>query len=177
MDISINTVKNFIEIFKDAFLINEVNRYDIKGRKYIGAESKYYFEDIGLRNARIGFRQNDPSHILKNLIYCELLKRDFDIDVGVINKKSKESDYKTNSQYEVDFVATKGHKKYYIQSAFEMANNIKIEQENRSLKMIDDTFRKIIIRYDNGGTYTNDYGIINMGIFDFLLNEDCFTYE
>lgn len=176
-EISLNTLKKYIEMFKDVFLINEANQYDIKGRKYIGAERKYYFEDIGLRNARIGFRQNEESHIMENIIYNELLRRGFDVDVGIIKKRDKSNNYKIDKKYEVDFVVEQGHRKYYIQSALEMSTEEKREQEYQSLRLINDSFKKFVIRYDNNTTYINDYGIINLGLFDFLLKEDCFSFD
>lgn len=175
--IDINTIKSYIEILKDIFLINEVERYDIKGRKYIGAERKYYFEDIGLRNARIGFRQIDRSHIMENIIYNELVRRRYDVDMGIVNKKVKSKDTRINRQYEVDFIAELGYKKYYIQSVYSMDNEKKRTQELESLKLVGDSFKKFIIRYDNEGIYIDNDGIINIGFFDFLLNEDCFSFD
>lgn len=175
--ISIPTIKNYIEILKDIFLVREVERYDIKGRKYIGAKRKYYYEDIGLRNARIGFRQVDRSHLMENIIYNELIKRRYEVDVGVVKKKETFNNVRINKQYEVDYIVEKGHTKYYIQSAYEMNTEKKREQEYKSLISIDDSFKKIVIRYDNYGISLDENGVLNIGLFDFLLNEDCFSYE
>ena len=176
-NISINTVKNYIEMFKDSFLINEVERYDIKGKKYIGALKKYYFEDIGLRNARLQFRQLDQSHLMENIIYNELIRKGYEVDVGIIDKKELKNNKRDNRRYEVDFIARLGHKKYYIQSAYEMGTDKKREQEYKSLNLLEDGFKRFVIRFDNNRTYINDYGIINIGLFDFLLNDDCFNFE
>ena len=175
--ISIPTIKNYLEILKDIFLVREVEKYDIKGRKYIGAEKKYYYEDIGLRNARIGFRQVDKSHIMENIIFNELIKRRYEVDVGIIKKKEVINNMRKNRQYEVDFIVEQGHTKYYVQSAYEMNTEKKREQEYRSLKYVADSFKKIVIRYDNYGISLDENGILNIGLFDFLLNEDCFSYE
>lgn len=175
--ISIPTIKNYLEILKDIFLVREVEKYDIKGRKHIGAEKKYYYEDIGLRNARIGFRQVDKSHIMENIIFNELIKRRYEVDVGIIKKKEIINNMRKNRQYEVDFIVEQGHTKYYVQSAYEMNTEKKREQEYRSLKYVADSFKKIVIRYDNYGISLDENGILNIGLFDFLLNEDCFSYE
>lgn len=175
--IDMKTIKNYIEMLKDIFLINEAERYDIKGRKYIGAEKKYYFEDIGLRNARIGFRQIDRPHLMENIIYNELLRRGYDVDVGIVNRKEKIKELRIYKQYEVDFIAELGHRKYYIQSAYSIENEKKREQELKSLKLIGDSFKKFVIRSDNEGIYIDNEGIINIGFFDFLLNEDCFSFD
>ena len=171
-------IKNYIDALEDSFIIKSTNRYDIKGRKYINTPKKYYFEDIGLRNARINFRQEEDGHIMENIIYNELIYRGYNVDVGIVevNDKNKNGGY-VRKQLETDFIAMMGHKKYYIQSAYEMGTEEKREQEYRALKNIDDSFKKFVIRYDNNQTYINDYGIINLGLFDFLTNEDCFSFD
>ena len=171
--ISDKTLKKYLDYLMDAFLINKSKRYDVKGRKYINSPAKYYFEDIGLRNARLEFRQNEENHIMENIIYNELCVRGFRVDVGLVEHYSKDEKGKSvKRQLEVDFVATKGSKKYYIQSAFSMYNSDKIEQEQRSLKSINDSFKKIIVVRDNIKVRRNDYGIVTLGLFNFLLDED-----
>ncbi len=148
-DISLNTIRQYIEYLKDAFVINEALRYEVKGRKYIGTPVKYYFEDVGLRNARLGFRQVEETHLMENIIYNELRKRGFQVDVGVVNKRAKNDEgCITRKQLEVDFVANKGSLRYYIQSAYSLPNAEKIRQEKASLKSINDSFKKIIIVKD-----------------------------
>lgn len=171
-------IKKYIDTLEDSFVITSINKYDVKGKKYINTPKKYYFEDVGLRNARINFRQEENGHIMENIIFNELKCRGYDVDVGIveINDKNKNGNY-VRKQLETDFIATMGHKKYYIQSAYEMETEEKREQEFRALRNIDDSFKKFVIRYDNNQTYINDYGIINLGLFDFLLNEDCFSFD
>ena len=148
-DISLNTIRQYIEYLKDAFVINEALRYEVKGRKYIGTPVKYYFEDVGLRNARLGFRQVEETHLMENIIYNELRKRGFQVDVGVVNKRAKNDEgCITRKQLEVDFVANKGSLRYYIQSAYSLPDAEKIRQEKASLKSINDSFKKIIIVKD-----------------------------
>lgn len=148
-DISLNTIRQYIEYLKDAFVINEALRYEVKGRKYIGTPVKYYFEDVGLRNARLGFRQVEETHLMENIIYNELRKREFQVDVGVVNKRAKNDEgCITRKQLEVDFVANKGSLRYYIQSAYSLPDAEKIRQEKASLKSINDSFKKIIIVKD-----------------------------
>lgn len=171
--ISDKTLKKYLEYLIDAFLVSRAKRYDVKGRKYINSPAKYYFEDIGLRNARLEFRQTEENHIMENIIYNELRIRGFRVDVGVVEHYGKDEDGKSvKKQLEVDFVATKGSKKYYIQSAFSMSNREKIEQEQRSLKNINDSFKKIIVVRDNIKVRRNEYGIVTMGICNFLLDEN-----
>lgn len=171
--ISDKTLKKYLDYLIDAFLVSKAKRYDVKGRKYINSPAKYYFEDVGLRNARLEFRQNEENHIMENIIYNELRIRGFRVDVGLVEHYGKNEDGKsTKKQLEVDFVATKGSKKYYIQSAFSMSNPEKIEQEHRSLKSINDSFKKIIVVRDNIKVRRNDYGIVTMGICNFLLDEN-----
>lgn len=171
--ISDKTLKKYLEYFIDAFLVSKAKRYDVKGKKYINSPAKYYFEDVGLRNARLEFRQNEENHIMENIIYNELRIRGFRVDVGLVEHYYKDENCNSvKKQLEVDFVATKGSKKYYIQSAFSMSNQEKIEQEQRSLKSINDSFKKIIVVRDNIKVRRNDYGIVTMGIFNFLLDDN-----
>ena len=171
--ISDKTLKKYLDYLIDAFLLSKAKRYDVKGRKYINSPAKYYFEDIGLRNARLEFRQTEENHIMENIIYNELRIRGFRVDVGLVEHYGKDEEGKsTKKQLEVDFVATKGSKKYYIQSAFSMSNLEKIEQEQRSLRSINDSFKKIIVVRDNIKVRRNDYGIVTMGVCNFLLDEN-----
>ena len=172
-NISINTIRQYIDYLKDAFLINEANRYDVKGRKYIGSPLKYYFEDVGLRNARIGFRQTEETHLMENVIYNELRMRGYQVDVGIVYKRIRRQDnVQEKKQLEVDFIANLGNKRYYIQSALNMPTEEKMEQENASLINIKDSFKKIIIVKDVIKIQRDNYGITTMSIFDFLLKEN-----
>ena len=167
--LSINTVLNYFDYLKDSFILSEVNRYDVKGRKYIGSPNKYYFEDIGLRNARLNFRQIEQTHLMENIIYNELRYRGFNVDVGVVEKRIIDSEGKSRrNHYEIDFVATKGSRKYYIQSAFEMNSAEKETQEKFSLRNIDDSFKKIVIVKDIIKPQHDEDGITTIGLFDFL---------
>lgn len=171
--ISDKTLKKYLDYLIDAFLVSKAKRYDIKGKKYINSPSKYYFEDIGLRNARLEFRQTEENHIMENIIYNELRIRGFRVDVGLVEHYSKDENKKSvKKQLEVDFVATKGSRKYYIQSAFAMSNPEKIEQEQRSLLSIPDSFKKIIVVRDNIKVRRNEQGIATIGICNFLLDEN-----
>lgn len=166
VDISLNTVNKYINYLEDAFLISKVNRYDVKGRKYIGTPLKYYFEDIGLRNARLNFSQVEQTHIMENIIYNELRLRGYSVDVGVV----KVNDAGQKKQLEVDFIATLGSDKIYIQSALSLPTISKINQEKASFMNIKDFFKKIIIVKDMIKTTRDEDGIIYINIFDFLLN-------
>ena len=171
--ISDKTLKTYIDYLIDAFLISKAKRFDIKGKRYIGSPAKYYFEDIGLRNARLNFRQAEITHIMENIIYNELRIRGYKVDVGLVEHYSTGKDGKRQKkQLEVDFVATKGSEKYYIQSAFAMNNEEKIAQEQRSLVHISDSFKKIIIVADNIKVRRNEEGITTMGLRNFLLDEN-----
>jgi len=171
--ISDKTLKKYLDYLIDAFLVSRAKRYDVKGKRYINSPSKYYFEDIGLRNARLEFRQTEENHIMENIIYNELRIRGFRVDVGLVEHYGKDGEGKsTKKQLEVDFVATKGSRKYYIQSAFSMSDPEKIEQEQRSLRSINDSFKKIIVVRDAIKVRRNDYGIVTMGICNFLLDEN-----
>lgn len=176
-DISQNTIRSYIEYLKDAFIISEANRYDVKGRKYIGTPMKYYFEDVGLRNARLGFRQIEETHLMENIIYNELRLRGFQVDVGVVlkNRRTKEG-VQEKKQLDVDFVANKGSKRYYIQSAFSLYDDEKRDKEKTSLISIGDSFKKIIIVKDVIHPWYDDDGILTIGLFDFLLNKNIIDY-
>ena len=172
-DISLNTIRAYIEHLKDAFIINEVNRYDVKGRKYIGTPLKYYFEDVGLRNARLGFRQVEETHLMENIIYNELRMRGFRVDIGVVVKRERtEKGVQEKKQLEIDFVANLGSKRYYIQSAFSLPDAEKIAQEKASLINVGDSFKKIVIVKDVVKPLHDDDGILTMSIYDFLLDEN-----
>ncbi|MCH5250362.1 MAG: ATP-binding protein [Lachnospiraceae bacterium] len=172
-DISLNTIRQYIEHLKDAFIINEANRYDVKGRKYIGTPLKYYFEDVGLRNARLGFRQIEETHLMENVIYNELRIRGLQVDVGVIQKRIRnESRKQVKKQLEIDFVANMGSKRYYIQSALSLPDSEKVKQEKESLISVNDSFKKIIIVKDVMNVQQDENGITTMSIYDFLLNEN-----
>lgn len=172
-DISLNTIRQYIDYLKDAFLISEVNRYDVKGRKYIGTPVKYFFEDIGLRNARLGFRQIEETHLMENIIYNELRARGFQVDVGVVPIRKISNDGKrVRTQLEVDFIATLGSRKYYIQSAFAIPDESKEKQEKASLLNIDDSFKKIIVVKDVINIKRDNDGITTISIYDFLLKEN-----
>ena len=169
--ISAKTINNYLDYLCDSFLITAAHRYDIKGRKYIGSPMKYYFTDIGLRNARINFRQLEETHTMENIIYNELLNRGYNVDVGVVTIQQRDSAGKMmRKQLEVDFVCNKGSKRYYIQSTYSMPTAEKMEQEQRSLVKIDDSFKKIIITKDTPAPTYNEAGILVMSIYDFLLN-------
>ena len=171
--ISDKTLKKYLDYLTDAFLVSTAVRYDIKGRKYIGSPAKFYFEDVGLRNARLNFRQMEENHIMENIIYNELRIRGYHVDVGLVEQYGKNSENKTTKkQLEVDFVVTRGSEKYYIQSAFAMNDQGKQEQEERPLNAIGDSFKKIIVVKDNIKVRRNDMGIVTIGIRNFLLDEN-----
>lgn len=171
--LSDKTIKNYIDFLMDSFLISKATRYDIKGKKYIGSPAKYYFEDVGLRNARLGFRQVEENHLMENIIYNELRMRGYHVDVGVVEHYSANSAGKREKrQLEVDFVATLGSDKCYIQSAFAMPSSDKAEQERRSLLSISDSFRKIIVVGRDQKVRRDENGIATIGIQKFLLDEN-----
>lgn len=172
-NISSNTIRQYIEYLEDAFVINKANRYNVKGRKYIGTPNKYYFEDVGLRNARLGFRQIEETHIMENIIYNELRSRGYSVDVGVVEKRGKNKDGKEERTYlEIDFIANLGSKRYYIQSAFSMPTEGKRDQEKSSLINVGDSYKKIIIVKDVVNVTRDEEGITTMSIYDFLLKEN-----
>ena len=171
--ISDKTIKNYVDYLIDSFLISKAVRYDIKGKKYIGSPSKYYFEDVGLRNARLGFRQIEQTHLMENIIYNELRVRGYHVDIGVIEHSVTNGDgRRSKKQLEIDFVATKGSEKYYIQSAFALPTADKENQERRGLLSIPDSFRKIIVTGGNIKVRRDDNGIITIGLRNFLLDEN-----
>lgn len=173
VDISSPTIKNYLDYFMDSFLIDKALRYDIKGKKYIDTPSKYYFTDLGLRNARLNFRQIEDTHLLENVIYNELKVRGFSVDVGIVTISEKDTNGKqVRKQLEVDFVCNKADVRYYIQSVLSIPDREKLVQEQRSLININDSFRKIIITNDNVIAHYNEEGILIINIFDFLLNPD-----
>ena len=167
-----DTIKRYIGHLEEAFLVSEAVRYDVKGRKYIGTPKKYYFEDVGLRNARLGFRQVEETHLMENVIYNELRARGFSVDVGVVEKRSKVDGKDERRRYEVDFVANLGYRRYYVQSALRLDSPEKVAQEKRSLLGIDDNFRKIVVVKDVMRPYMDEDGILTMGLFDFLLDPE-----
>lgn len=170
--ISQNTIRQYIEYLEDAFVISSANRYDVKGRRYIGSPLKYYFEDVGLRNARIGFRQTEENHIMENILYNELRLRGFSVDVGMVEERSKTSEgVFEKRKLEVDFVANLGSRRYYIQSAFSIPSEEKRKQEIASLVRINDSFKKIVIVKDVVKPAMDDNGIMTMNVYDFLLDE------
>lgn len=170
--ISMPTISNYLKYLTESFVIQKSERYDIKGRKYIGTPSKYYYTDLGLRNALLNFRQFEETHLMENAIYNELIYRGYKVDVGVVEIRVDENGKKVRKQLEVDFVVNQGSKRYYIQSAYVLPNQEKVEQEQASLIKIPDSFKKIIITSGNTPVWRNDQGITIMGLFDFLLNED-----
>lgn len=170
--ISNATITRYIEYLCDAFLIDSAVRYDVKGKKYIDTPVKYYFTDMGLRNARLNFRQLEETHTMENIIFNELKIRGFNVDIGVVTVNSSKDGSSVRKRYEIDFVCNKGSKRYYIQSAYAIPDQAKMEQEQRSLKMTGDAFKKIIITKDAPTPYYNDSGVLIMSIFDFMLNPD-----
>lgn len=167
------TIEKYIGYFEEAFLIEKAVRYDIKGRKYIGTPAKYYYTDLGLRNARLGFRQLEETHIMENVLYNDLIRRGMDVDVGVVEYNTKDSaGKKIRKQLEVDFVVNKGEKRFYIQSALSIADPEKKEQEIASLKRIPDSFSKIVVVRDYLKPWQDENGIVYLGIEQFLLDED-----
>ncbi len=171
------TISNHINYLAEAFLISKASRYDIKGRKYIGANLKYYFTDTGLRNARLNFRQQEPTHIMENIVYNELLVRGYDVDVGMVDVYDKNKEGKrVHKQLEVDFVANQGSQRYYIQVAYDMTSEEKQIQELNSLRSIPDSFKKIIIINGTKKPWRNDEGFVIMGMKYFLLNANSLEF-
>ncbi len=167
------TVKKYLGFLTDAFLLDKAKRFDVKGKKYIETPSKYYFTDIGIRNARLNFRQQEENHIMENIIFNELKIRGYRVDVGLVEiVETNDEGKKVQKGLEIDFIATKGNNKYYIQSAFDMPNEAKEKQEKKSLLKTKDSFKKIIVVKDDIKLKRDDSGITTMGIFDFLLNEN-----
>lgn len=171
--ISRNTVCSYLEYICESFLAERAARYDVKGKKYLDTPYKFYFTDLGLRNARLNFRQLEPSHIMENIIYNELRIRGFNVDIGVVPIVRRNADGKQErTRLEIDFVCNKGSQKYYIQSAYRMLDEQKIKQEEASLRNVDDSFKKIIVVADNVIVRRNEAGITTMGIYDFLLKDN-----
>lgn len=171
--LSVNTIKSYLDYLCDAFVVTRATRYDIKGKKYIDTPQKYYFSDVGLRNARINFRQIEENHTMENILFNELIARDFNVDVGlVVTREYDGSGNRQQKQLEVDFVCNKGAKRYYVQSAFAIPDEAKMQQESNSLLRIDDTFKKIIVVKDTPAPWYTDDGILVISVYDFLLNAD-----
>lgn len=171
--ISQETVKKYLEYLNDSFLVSASYRYDIKGKNYIETPLKYYFSDIGLRNARLNFRQMEETHIMENIIYNELVGRDCNVDVGVVQISERDEHGKSKRiQYEIDFVVNKGFKRYYVQSAFALPDREKVLQEERPFLKINDSFKKIIVEKSDINSYYTDEGILVIGLYDFLLDKN-----
>ena len=171
--VSDKTVSTYIDYLADSFLIRKASRYDIKGKKYINSPFKFYFGDVGLRNAKLNFRQQEQTHIMENIIYNELIMRGFNVDVGIVEHVVRDDQgNRTTKHLEVDFVCNKGSLRYYIQSAFSIPNSQKMEQEQASLDLIDDSFKKIIVTQDRTKLWRNDRGYVVMNVLDFLLKEN-----
>lgn len=168
--VSASTINKYIEYMEDSFLIKRVNRYDVKGKHYIDTPYKIYFEDIGLRNAQLNFRQIENTHIMENIIYNELRYRNFNVDVGVVECRETTDGKSERKQLEIDFVANKGNQRYYIQSAYDIPNEQKMQQETKSFNKIDDSFKKIIVCEKNIRPRRNEKGYLIIGIREFLLN-------
>ena len=176
-NISMNTIRQYLAYLEDAFLIHKAYRYNVKGRKYIGTPLKYYFEDVGLRNARLGFRQVEETHLMENIIYNELRSRGYSVDVGVVEKRERDERGKEiKKQLEIDFIANFGSNRYYIQSAFSMPTEQKRIQEKASLVNVKDSFKKIILVKDVMKVSHDEDGIVTMSVYDFLLNENSLDF-
>lgn len=170
MDITPATIAKYIECLQDAFIISEALRYDVKGRKYIGTETKYYFEDVGIWNAVLEFRQFEPTHIMENVVYNDLRRNGFSVDVGLVESFRRDNDGKlTRRNLEIDFVVNRHDERLYIQSAYALPSKEKVDQEQASLLQVSDGFRKIIITGDHYSTGYNENGILVVGLYDFLL--------
>ena len=175
--ISNSTIKRYIDYLCDSFLIDSAIRYDVKGKKYIDTPVKYYFTDMGLRNARLNFRQIEETHSMENIIFNELKMRGFNVDVGVIMQyETNEKGTNIRKQLEIDFVCNQGSKRYYIQSAYAIPDQAKMEQEQRSLMLTGDFFKRIIITKDTPAPYYNESGVLIMSVYDFLLNENSLNF-
>ena len=177
LKISQFTVSSYLSYLEDSFLIQKAQRYDVKGRKYIGTPMKYYFVAAGLRNARLNFRQQEENHIMENVIYNELCRRGFSVDVGMVQTHAKDEEGKqVRRQLEVDFVANRGSQRYYIQSAFEIGTAEKMQQEEQSLLHIGDSFKKVLIQKSPVAPWHNEHGVLIVGLLDFLLHHDCLEW-
>lgn len=177
VDIAAETVDRYLSYLEDSFLVSRAKRYDIKGRRYIGTPFKFYFTDLGVRNARMNFRQMEQSHIMENVVYNELAGRGFGVDVGVVPSTTRGEDGKIHrTQLEIDFVCNKGSRRYYIQSALSLPTPEKWEQEQRSLLKVDDGFKKVIVTRDDVSPHYNENGVLIMNVYDFLLDHDSLDY-
>ena len=175
--ISTSTLRRYIDYLCDSFLIDSAIRYDVKGKKYIDTPVKYYFTDMGLRNARLNFRQIEETHSMENIIFNELKMRGFNVDVGVIVQyETNGKGNGTRKQLEIDFVCNQGSKRYYIQSAYAIPDQTKMEQEQRSLMLTGDFFKRLIITKDTPAPYYNESGVLIMSVYDFLLNQNSLEY-
>ncbi len=172
IQVSGTTIANYLNYLTESFMFSNAKRYDVKGKKYFEYPSKYYCADVGLRNARLGFRQQEETHIMENIIYNELLCRDYSVDVGVVEIVECSNGTKSKKQCEIDFVVNRGTKKYYIQSALNVNDPSKLETELRPLKNTNDFFKKIIISKTSMKAWTDDEGILRLGLYEFLLNEN-----
>lgn len=170
--LSMPTIANYLKYLEESFLIEKAERYDIKGRKYISTPSKYYYTDLGLRNALLNFRQFEETHLMENAIYNELIYRGYSVDVGVVEVRKIEDEKQVRKQLEVDFVVNRSSQRYYIQSAFALPTQEKVDQEQASLINIPDSFKKIVVVNGNSPVWRNEEGITFMGIYNFLLNEN-----
>ena len=172
IDVAPATIAKYIECLQDAFIISEALRYDVKGRKYIGTETKYYFEDLGIRNAVVEFRQFDPTHIMENVVYNDLCRNGFSVDVGLVESFKRDNNGKlTRRNLEIDFVVNRHDERLYIQSAYALPSKEKVDQEQAALLQVSDGFRKIIIAGDHYSTGYNENGILVIGLYDFLLEK------
>ncbi|MDD7060710.1 DUF4143 domain-containing protein [Porcincola intestinalis] len=171
-EISTPTIAEYLTYLQDVGLISKAERYDVKGRKYIPTPVKYYYTDTGLRNVLVRFRQYEETHLMENVIYNELLYRGYSVDVGVVPVQTTENGLRVNRKLEIDFVANKGSKRYYLQSAFAIPDQAKMNQEQESLVRVPDSFKKIIITSTNSPLWRNEQGITIMSIYDFLLNDN-----
>lgn len=171
------TISAHIDFLEEAYLISKANRYDIKGRKYIAANLKYYFTDVGLRNARLNFRQQEPTHLMENIVYNELVTRGYSVDVGIVEINQKNTEGKNvRKQLEVDFVTNLGSQRYYIQVAYDLSTEEKQKQEYNSLRHIADSFKKIIIIGGTAKPWRNEDGYVIMGMKYFLMNADSLEF-
>ena len=170
--ITMPTISNYLKYLMESFVIQRADRYDIKGRKYISTTSKFYYTDLGLRNALLNFRQFDETHLMENVIYNELIYRGYNVDVGVVEIRVNENGKKLRKQLEIDFVVNKFNKRYYIQSAFNMSDSEKEQIELHPLIAVDDSFKKIVVSKSYGKSWIDDKGILRIGLLDFLLDEN-----
>ncbi len=174
--ITSSTIIKYIDILEDAYLLNSAKRYDVRGKSYISTPMKYYYSDLGLRNARLNFRQQEMPHSMENIVYNELCSRGFNVDVGVVPITEVVDGKQERKQLEIDFVCNKGSRRYYVQSAFALPDEAKQQQEFRPLKKVNDSFKKVVVTKDAPRPYYNDDGILIMNIYDFLLNENSLDF-